>query len=327
MHGFFLCSLSSSGSIICLVSIDSELASILVSATLSNVQLFLRAEFPPKWVGNAIDKALAVAYYLSVAGAVYLVGTVGVRLVTFCVLLIHALFSYACECWVPCLTSICAFVLQYKALEGQSVDSVLAAWARLEKEQVAVPASSLWVAGVCACLVAAAVYWWRKERIFLLDFECYRPHDEMKVSYTRFLGQGSKRLRVVHKLAMDFQEKILHKSALSEETFCPPALHMDPPRASMVLARGEAELVMYPAVANLLQRTGLHPRQIDILVVNCSLFNPTPSLSAMIINHFKMRSDIESYNLGGMGCSAGVISIGLARKASAFFGDVEATPW
>lgn len=54
--------------------------------------------------------------------------------------------------------------------------------------------------------------------------------------------------------------------------------------------------------------------QIDILVVNCSLFNPTPSLSAMIVNHFKMRSNIVSYNLGGMGCSAGVIAVGLAKE-------------
>ena len=48
-----------------------------------------------------------------------------------------------------------------------------------------------------------------------------------------------------------------------------------------------------------LWHAGLKPRDIDILVVNCSLFNPTPSLSAMIINHFKMRSDILSYNLAG----------------------------
>ena len=58
----------------------------------------------------------------------------------------------------------------------------------------------------------------------------------------------------------------------------------------------------------------LSSAQIDILVVNCSLFNPTPSLSAMIINHFKMKSNIVSYNLGGMGCSAGVISISLAKE-------------
>ncbi len=56
------------------------------------------------------------------------------------------------------------------------------------------------------------------------------------------------------------------------------------------------------------------PIQIGILVVNCSLFNPTPSLSAMIINKFKMRSNILSYNLAGMGCSASPISIDLAKQ-------------
>ena len=59
---------------------------------------------------------------------------------------------------------------------------------------------------------------------------------------------------------------------------------------------------------------GLHAAQVDILIVNCSLFNPTPSLSAMVVNHFGMRPDIKSYNLSGMGCSAGIISIVLARE-------------
>ena len=54
--------------------------------------------------------------------------------------------------------------------------------------------------------------------------------------------------------------------------------------------------------------------QVDILIVNCSLFNPTPSLSAMIVNHFKMKSNTVTYNLSGMGCSAGVISLSLARE-------------
>ncbi len=34
----------------------------------------------------------------------------------------------------------------------------------------------------------------------------------------------------------------------------------------------------------------------------------------MVVNHFKMRGDIISYNLAGMGCSAGVIAIGLAER-------------
>jgi hypothetical protein len=53
---------------------------------------------------------------------------------------------------------------------------------------------------------------------------------------------------------------------------------------------------------------------VDILVVNCSVFCPTPSLSAMVVNYFKMRRDTITYNLAGMGCSAGLISISLARE-------------
>ncbi|KAJ6745878.1 3-KETOACYL-COA SYNTHASE 10 [Salix koriyanagi] len=33
----------------------------------------------------------------------------------------------------------------------------------------------------------------------------------------------------------------------------------------------------------------------------------------MIINHYKMRGNILSFNLGGMGCSAGIIAVDLAR--------------
>lgn len=52
----------------------------------------------------------------------------------------------------------------------------------------------------------------------------------------------------------------------------------------------------------------------DIVIVNCSLFNPTPSLSAMLVHHFKMRPSVITYNLSGMGCSAGIISLGLAKE-------------
>jgi 3-ketoacyl-CoA synthase len=52
-----------------------------------------------------------------------------------------------------------------------------------------------------------------------------------------------------------------------------------------------------------LGKAGVQPRQIGAVIVNCSLFNPTPSLSAMIMNHFKMGSNTINYNLGGMGCS------------------------
>jgi 3-ketoacyl-CoA synthase len=36
-------------------------------------------------------------------------------------------------------------------------------------------------------------------------------------------------------------------------------------------------------------------------------------MSSMLVNHFKMRSDVQSYHLGGMGCANGVVGVNLVR--------------
>jgi 3-ketoacyl-CoA synthase len=61
------------------------------------------------------------------------------------------------------------------------------------------------------------------------------------------------------------------------------AVRSRPPVISMENARKEAEMVMFGAVRDVLQKTGLKPSDIGILVVNCSLFNPTPSLAACVL--------------------------------------------
>lgn len=113
--------------------------------------------------------------------------------------------------------------------------------------------------------------------------------------------------------SLEFQRKILERSGLGEETYVPEAMHYIPPRPSMAAAREEAEQVMFGALDNLFTNTQVNRKSIGILVVNCSLFNPTPSLSAMIVNKYRLRGNIRSFNLGGMGCSAGVIAIDLAK--------------
>jgi hypothetical protein len=55
-------------------------------------------------------------------------------------------------------------------------------------------------------------------------------------------------------------------------------------------------------------------KQIDFLIINCSLFSPTPSLCAMVAHRFQMRSDLMTFNLSGMGCSASLVSIDLAQR-------------
>ncbi|KAI9196330.1 hypothetical protein LWI28_022991 [Acer negundo] len=97
-------------------------------------------------------------------------------------------------------------------------------------------------------------------------------------------------------------------------TYGPEGLMQIPPIRSMVDARKETESVIVGAIDEFLAKTGVKPRDIGILVVNSSLFNPTPSLSAMVVNRYKLRGNILSYNLCGMGCSAGIISIDLAKQ-------------
>ena len=53
--------------------------------------------------------------------------------------------------------------------------------------------------------------------------------------------------------------------------------------------------------------------QVDIVIVSCSCFGPTPSLAAMVVNRFDMKESTLTYNLGGMGCSSSVIAVDLAK--------------
>lgn len=152
----------------------------------------------------------------------------------------------------------------------------------------------------------------RPRPVYLVDYFCYRAPDHLKASNEQFM-KHSRLTGVFDESSLEFQRKILERSGLGEETYVPEAMHSIPPHPSMAAAREEAEQVMYGALNSLFANTNVKPKDIGILVVNCSLFNPTPSLSAMIVNKYKLRGNIRSFNLGGMGCSAGVIAVDLAK--------------
>lgn len=153
--------------------------------------------------------------------------------------------------------------------------------------------------------------------VFLLDFSVFEPPEDWKLTPKQLLEimrfQG-----VYSEESMSFQEKLLERSGVGPKTAWPPGitrcLRGEPQDISVEGARAESQTVIFDVVRNVLKSTNLHPSSIDILVINCSLFSPTPSLCAMVINEFKMRSDISSYNLSGMGCSAGVISVELVKN-------------
>ncbi|CAI9769608.1 unnamed protein product [Fraxinus pennsylvanica] len=169
------------------------------------------------------------------------------------------------------------------------------------------------IIGSTVLMVLLGVYWAKRPRpVYLVDFACYKPEDEWKMSVPSFLKMTEEN-GAFETESIQFQKRISHRSGLGDETYFPQGITSTPPNLSMKEARLEAEAVMFGALDSLFSKTGVKPKDIGILIVNCSLFNPTPSLSAMIVNHYKLRADTKSYNLGGMGCSAGLISIDLAK--------------
>jgi len=119
--------------------------------------------------------------------------------------------------------------------------------------------------------------------------------------------------------SMNFMTRLLDRSGTGDATHWPPSYlasrdGQTKAERNLVMARGEAEAVIFPLVQEILDRTKLKPSNIDFLIVNCSLFVPTPSICAMVVNKFNLRQNVRTYNLGGMGCSANIISVDLAKQ-------------
>jgi len=171
---------------------------------------------------------------------------------------------------------------------------------------------TLMIVFMSAMILGLLYYFGTPSSVYLIDFAVLEADEKYMVPSEIFL-QKTRNSGYFSQENIDFQEKILRRSGLGEETYFPPGILTEPPVLTMESARSEADYVMSKCVGDLLERTGLTPADIDILIVNCSLFNPTPSMSAMIINKFGFRENTKNFNLSGMGCSAGVVSIDLAK--------------
>ncbi|KAK9270505.1 hypothetical protein L1049_026086 [Liquidambar formosana] len=105
------------------------------------------------------------------------------------------------------------------------------------------------------------------------------------------------------------------KSGLGDETYAPSFVFQpDSCQPNLESAMHEAQEGMFAAVDSLLAKTLIDPRRIDILIVTCGSFSPSPSLTSLVVNRYNFRSDVKSFNLSGMGCSSGLLSIDLAAK-------------
>ncbi|KAK7251236.1 hypothetical protein RIF29_34258 [Crotalaria pallida] len=144
----------------------------------------------------------------------------------------------------------------------------------------------------------------RAQSIYLVDFASYKPKDVCKCTRQRFMELSSF-IGTFNEQSLEFQRKIMERSGIGESTYVPEALMRIPPNPSLAEARKEAEAVMFGAIDELFEKTKVKPKDIGIVIVNCSLFNPASSLASMVVNHYKLPKNFLSFNLIGMGCSAG----------------------
>jgi len=159
----------------------------------------------------------------------------------------------------------------------------------------------------------------RDNPVYLMGFATFKAPDSWKCDHDQIL-EMMRRQECFNDESIGFMKRILERSGTGPATAWPPgikqSLDSHAPKAdrSMDASRKEAETVIFDCVANALEKANVKPKDIDILVINCSLFAPTPSLCAMVVAHFGMRPDVATYNLSGMGCSASLISVDLAKR-------------
>ncbi|KAK7324981.1 hypothetical protein VNO77_28977 [Canavalia gladiata] len=154
----------------------------------------------------------------------------------------------------------------------------------------------------------------REKECYILDYELYKPGDERKLG-TECCGKIIGRNKHLGLNEYKFLLKAIVSSGIGEETYAPRNV-IEGREANPTLIDGitEMEEFFYDSIAKLLKRSGISPSQIDVLVVNVSMFAAVPSFTSRIINHYKMREDIKAFNLTGMGCSASLISLDIIRN-------------
>lgn len=149
--------------------------------------------------------------------------------------------------------------------------------------------------------------------VYLVDFSCLKPPNFCRVPTSTYI-EHTQMLDFLDQSSVDFMKKVVSHSGQGESTYLPPAIHYIPPKSGHGEAMAEVDIVLSPVLEDLLKKTKTSPSEIDILIVNCSGFCPSPSLSAMMVNKFRMREDVKSFTVSGMGCSASALAVDMARN-------------
>ncbi|GKU91838.1 hypothetical protein SLEP1_g5652 [Rubroshorea leprosula] len=154
----------------------------------------------------------------------------------------------------------------------------------------------------------------RDQCCYMLAYECYKPGEDRKLG-TDTCAKVLMRNKNLGLPEYKFLLRTMANSGIGEETYGPKNVIAGREASpNLADALSEVDDIMFNTLDKLFARTGVSPSEIDILVVNVSLFSPAPSLTARIINRYKMRDNIKAVNLAGEGCSASMVAIDLVQQ-------------
>jgi len=236
------------------------------------------------------------------------VGGIGVLVALICQQVVFEIINEQQD-FKPSFSHLVAIVIAIKNLFERQVDSILS----LRKDALFSPAveTTFLILIIMAWIVRA------DNPVYLLSFSTFKAPESWKVSHEQLI-EIMRRQNCFTDDSMDFMKRLLAKSGTGQSTAWPPAivqvLKGKKRESSNSASREEAKTVIFDVVEKAMAKANVKPRDIDVLVINCSLFSPTPSLCAMVISHFNMRQDIMSYNLSGMGCGASLLALDLAKN-------------
>lgn len=210
---------------------------------------------------------------------------------------------------LPHLVAIMFLVVAAQlAPPSSSVAGVLGLWWREAR------ANSAAVVAACAGLAAASYAYAasRPRPVFLVDLAGFKPgaaHEATRAQSIRHFALAGR----FTDESVAFQTRMLERAGVGEATHFPASLLRMPVDMSLRTAREESEAVVFGVVDELLAKTGVGAGDIGVVIVNSSLYSPTPSFTSLVVNRYGLRHDVVSHNLSGMGCSAGIIAIDLAK--------------
>ncbi|KAL9660438.1 hypothetical protein QQ045_025253 [Rhodiola kirilowii] len=163
-------------------------------------------------------------------------------------------------------------------------------------------------------LIKAARGGRRDQQCYLLNYKCFKAPDDRRVD----VDTCAKIILRNKNLGMEefrFLLRAIVSSGIGEHTFAPKIVidgHEEFPRLDEAVA--EMDEIIFTTLDQLFESyASISPKDIDILVVNVSSIATTPSLTARVINRYKMRDDVKVFNLTGMGCSASLVAIDMVQ--------------